>query len=63
MANVPDHLKAHRELEYLRTSAISANLRKKRKGKKKLSKVEKEQERLARKKVKERYSKLREVDF
>jgi hypothetical protein len=57
---IPEHLKAHRELEYLRTAAHSANLRKK--GKKK-SKGQKEAERKARKKVKERYEKLREVNW
>jgi hypothetical protein len=59
--SIPEHLQAHRELEYLRSAAHSANLRRKKKGKK--SKAEKEKERKARKRVKDRYGKLREVNW
>jgi hypothetical protein len=60
MSGVPEHIQAHRELEYLRSAAQSAGLRKK--GKKK-TKGQKEAERKARKRVKERYGKLREVNW
>lgn len=56
--SIPEHIKAHRELEYLRAVGSIP----KKKGKK-LTPKERKAASKARKRVKERYAKLREVDW
>lgn len=57
MTGPPEHLVAHRELEYLRAVGSIP----KKKGKK-MSAGEKKKEAKARKRIKERYAKFREVN-
>ena len=58
MGKVPEHIRVHRELEYLRAVGTQP----KKKGKK-LSAKQRQEEQAKRKRVKERYQKLREVEW
>lgn len=58
MSGVPEHLKVHRELEYLRAVGSVP----KKKGKK-MSAGEKKAAAKARKRIKDRYEKLQEVNW
>lgn len=57
-SNIPEHIKAHRELEYLRAVGSIP----KKKGKK-MTAAERRAEQKAKKRAKERYAKLRQVSW